>query len=275
MVWCTAMSETNKEGVLYTIQQAAAEDYQLDFRGRVWLVLNEPDDLNQCGQYPVGSSPQVRGAPEATADYYITVYNTIKGADPNAKVFAGGLTWLNSAGTRDWWTRFVTRVRNSNPGQPLKMDGVHVHLYPGIANAPAWPTTSTGRVLILCTTQDCVTQLSNEAIAAANKWYSERHVDLGLGSLPIWITETGFLNCSDSAATQNLNQVYTEVMKPIQDWFKGTGNPGYDAISWFTTYRHDAGPDKDCKYSRTDLLTQPGETGSPTLLGTKWNEWQP
>lgn len=182
-----------------------------------------------------------------------------------AKVFGGGLLWLNTQETRAWWTTFVTRL--SNTGRLYKLEGVHVHLYPKYSTAPTRSETS-------CATPFCLPELAQ----VANAWYQDMHVGLGLGDRPIWITETGILGMNNCTTPEQYAPVRDGFMRPWSQWFAGdsswpyTGlagpNPGYDTIAWYATrsiYNH------GCTY----LLDSLGASGQPTPLGDFWNAYHP
>lgn len=107
MVWCSWTTGTDINGATHSISDIARTDYQSGFRGRVWLVYNEPDDPSQCTAFFRNGA--------AAAAHYISVYNMIKTNDPSAKVFAGGLLWLRNPDTVSWWEDFVDALRADDP----------------------------------------------------------------------------------------------------------------------------------------------------------------
>jgi hypothetical protein len=265
MVWCDSMQQWDRNGERHTITETAQADFSSGRRGRVWLVYNEPDvrhdpdnprSHGQCGDYPEYD-------PVYAAHHYSTVYDVIKGADPYARVFAGGLVHLSSPQVRSWWQTFVNTLQAQ--GKLYKLQGVHVHLY---------PSTSTSASL---TPTPCPGYCMPELAAAADDWYNQMHVGLRLGDRPIWISETGWLTCPT-----NQTSIRDNYMQPLSQWFANDSawasrypdvpsNPGYDAISWYATYD----PDPHNSNSCTNLLNSPGTSGIPSTLGTFWNGFQP
>jgi hypothetical protein len=254
MVWCNAMVQTDRNGVSHTITETAQADLNANRRGRVWLVYNEPDVPGQCGAHPESDAVYA-------AHHYSTVYDVIKGADPHARVFAGGLVHLSSPQVRSWWQTFVNTLQAE--GKLYKLQGVHVHLY---------PSTSTSASLTLT---PCPGYCVPELTAAADDWYNQMHVGLGLGDRPIWISETGWLNCPTDQTS-----IRDNYMQPLSQWFANDpawasrypdvpANPGYDAIAWYVT--HDSEANNTCTY----LLNRLGSGGSATTLGVFWNSYRP
>lgn len=225
MVWCTGLYQLDFQHVQRYVGDVARSDYDNGFVGRVWLIFNEPDATSQC------NLPNASDA----AGFYSNVYDIIKANDPSARVFAGGLIWLNTSYSRTWWTTFVNRL--TSQGQLYKLEGVHVHLYPKQSTA----TTIGGTPY--CPSGDyCIAELAQ----VANNWYQTMHVGLGLGDRPIWISETGWLEPSETCdpTPQHLDQIRDNVMQPFSKWFAGDPtwpypqvglNPGYDAIAWYVT----------------------------------------
>lgn len=240
------------------VDEIARSDYEQGFRGRVWLIYNEPDYWWKQCNFPDAS---------AAADYFSDAYDLIKSNDPSAKVFAAGLLWLNTQETRAWWTTFVTRL--SNTGRLYKLEGVHVHLYPWHSTAP----TQVAQKVDDCATPYCLLELAQ----VANAWYQTMHVGLGLGDRPIWITETGILGMNN-CTTEQYETLRDGFMQPWSQWFAGDSNwpytsqvdtnPGYDAIAWYATR---SVYDFDCSY----LLDAVGSAGQPTPIGVFWNAYHP
>jgi hypothetical protein len=237
------------------VGDVANADYTNGLRGRVWLVYNEPDAVGQCN----------RADASALADHFSDAYDVIKANDPTARVFGGGLLWLNTQYTRDWWTAFVGRLEDT--GNLHKLEGVHIHLYPKFSTAPT-------RQQADCATPSCVPELAQ----VANDWYQTMQVGLGLGDRPIWISETGWLGDS-SCTSQQFDAVRDEFMEPWSQWFANDSNwpyinqiatnPGYDAVVWFDTR------DRFNTTACTHLLDALGPSGQPTSLGALWNDYQP
>jgi hypothetical protein len=186
----------------------------------------------------------------------------IKTNDPNARVFAGGLLWLNSQETRTWWWDFIDTLAVEN--ELDKIEGVHIHLYPTITSEPVRGVYGDPAQ---CQDGNCLISL----VQAANDWYQYMHLDTGLGDRPIWITETGWLFCEDTS----VSWIEDEFMKPLSQWFSADPawpypdiptNPGYQSINWYVTRDPDWFP---CTY----LLDQEGPTGKATQLGAFWNQF--
>lgn len=256
MLWCNGgFWSADVNGNPRYVGDIAHADYTNGFAGRVWLIYNEPDDPGQCNFADAN----------AAADYYSSAYDLIKNNDPTARVFAGGLLWLNTSYTRNWWITFVNRL--SSTGKLHKLEGVHIHLYPKFS-------TATTRQMTNCATAYCVPELAQ----VANNWYETMHVALGLGDRPIWITETGWLGES-SCSTQRVTEIRDNFMQPWSQWFAGDSawpyngqvglNPGYDAVSWYVA--RDTFTFTACSY----LLNNLGPAGNPTSLGSFWSSFQP
>ncbi len=245
MLWCNGgFWQADVNGTPHYAGDIARQDYENGFVGRVWLIYNEPDDLGQCNLADAVFA----------ADYFSSAWDVIKTNDPTAKVFAGGLLWLNTPETRSWWTTFVNRL--SSTGNLNKLEGVHIHLYPRLSTAPT-------RMETPCASSYCIPELTQ----VANDWYQTMHIGLGLGDRPIWISETGWLG-PNSCTPQRLGEIRDNFMQPLSQWFVGQ-NPGYDALSWYVsrdTFQHTA-----CTY----LLDNLGMSGMPTSLGNYWNSYHP
>jgi Glycosyl hydrolase catalytic core len=258
MVWCGEMAQTDVTGQAHTIAETAAEDFIANRRGRVWLVYNEPDDPAQCGGHTSPAGQPIRFDPAYAARHFSQVYDLIKTADPNARVFAGGLAWLNSSETRQWWRDFVNTLRAD--GDLDKLEGVHIHLYPTVSTS-----TVRGQLDVACLqVGDCAAALAQ----VADYWYRNMHVGLGLAGVPIWISETGWLHCGQAA--QDLTPDH--IMLPIAQWFasddawpyatQAAPNPGYGAIAWYVTRDPGWFP---CTYLIDD-------EGGLTKLGEAWSQ---
>jgi hypothetical protein len=262
--------------------------------GRVWLVLNEPDngwgtpgaepdDTGQCGVYPIHGHPDDRAnlrqtptisvSARWTADQYSLVYDWIKAHDPSARVFVGGLLALNTAETRDWWTEFVDQLADN--GAKYKIEGVHIHSYPG------WSTYWNSQ----CRKYSgwCLPRLAT----VLNDWYDNYHddPDFGLGDREIWITEIGSAPwCHEGRwsgqewSTSVFNSVRDNFMQPMTWWFTADSrwpydpgtpvNPGYDAMLWFVPWtEYNNAPDI---WWCTFLQNENQGTPYRTPLGTYW-----
>jgi hypothetical protein len=244
MVWCVDDYHLYEWGVASQIVQAAQSDAG-DIVGRVWLVFNEPDNTwatpgtgGQCGVWPFTGDPfddknpslKVWQDPSEAAVRYSMVYDWIKGNDPNARVFAGGILNIHLSQGRNWWVTFLNTL--AARGELYKVEGVHVHGY------PIWSTGSG------CEADYCVARAARKL----NAWYNNYHVGLGLGDRPIWITETGgapFCGGWEQWDPQGWLTVRNEIMRPLSWWFTGDSrwpygsiptNPGYDSIHWYVSW---------------------------------------
>jgi len=242
MVWCVTdyhlYGDYGGPNYQEQIIQAAQADSGT-VMGRVWLVFNEPDDTYcQCGSYPFTGDPNdpdnhntlVHEDAAEAAVRYSMVYDWIKDNDPNARVFAGGLFKINTAGTREWWTTFLDTL--STIGELYKVEGVHVHSY------PEWSTEGN------CGDHYCMPEMTQQL----NTWYNSYHAGLGLGDRPIWITETGagpYCDRWERWGPQGWLKIRDKIMKPMSWWFTGDSqwpysnvptNPGYDSIHWFVPW---------------------------------------
>ena len=196
------------------IVEAAQNDVASGFVGRIWLIYNEPDDPGQCGGHRTDpanpSSPFIYDSAVYAAHYFSDVYDMIKGVDSNAHVFAGGLLWLNTQKTRNWWQDFVNTLRNE--GKLYKLEGVHIHLYPYWTTSTAWYTVGG------CPHNNCMPELAQ----VANDWYQQMHVGLGLVDRPIWITETGglaFCGRWSFWSTSGWEWIRDNYMEDMSRWF--------------------------------------------------------
>lgn len=258
MVWC--LSDYHLALFEPQVILAAQRDYAAGIRGRVWLIMNEPDDNShtltnvdaQCGAYPLTGNPfdfsntstRVWQSPADVAVRYSRMYDLIKRDDPYARVFVGGLGWIGYPNSRDWWSQFVGELERR--GELWKIDGVHIHAYP-FGSFPEWGLDG--------------------MYAGLQTWYTGYHVGLGLGNRPIWITETGGGACSrwerwDAAAWTTIRD---ETMLPMIDWFNGLQNPGYDGVFWFVSWDGTAAS-WWCNYL-SDNRTSPTQI---TPLGVTW-----
>jgi hypothetical protein len=245
------------------ITRAAQSDFQHNIRNRVWLMMNEPDLQGyyyECGVPTWNVSNSVI----STTYYYTLVYNLIKMYDPYAKVYAGGVALLPTSQTRDWWASFLTKLSASN--ELTKVDGVHVHAYPGASLS-------------------CGTDCRRETAQMLNDWYQTQHVEKGLGDRPIWITEIGGIAyCPGYTlwSPERLATVRDYVMKPMAWWFNHDPNwtstfpdvptnPGYDSMEWFLPYSSDTiteTPKFWCTFLETSTVTS-----NLTILGDFWRSY--
>ncbi|PKO22395.1 MAG: hypothetical protein CVU38_09695 [Chloroflexi bacterium HGW-Chloroflexi-1] len=240
-------------------QQAA--DLARRYPGRVWLLFNEPDNSDQCGasikiKYswfppnPVTANPQDwKPLGKYLGEQYALYYNTIKAADPAAKVFAfnpvqlplptlSGLYW---PGGVSLWNAFLEEL--TNQGQSL--DGVAIHAYPSNAS-----TYHTGCQWFYYLEPGCV----QEALVSAYKFFqgtdatpSQNPYAALTRNKPIWITEIGTL-AALNAPVQGQPLTWARVRDgfeaPMLNWFKQSSIPGgncayINGVSWFSTYCKD------------------------------------
>lgn len=211
MIWC--LNDAYLTVNLPLIIAAAKADTLRD--RHTWLVLNEPDfsgTPDSCGYY-------LTLTPEQTADRYAEVYTLIKSHDPQAFVYVGGIAGLSSAGSRSWWTRFVSRL--SATGKLYTVNGVHIHAYP-------------------CWSAPCGSEWGMpELIAALDHWYQNYHVGLGLGNRPVWITEVGagpLCQRFEPFDAAGWVAIRDNVMIPFKVWYESDANPGYDSAAWFVSW---------------------------------------
>ena len=217
MVWCLneAYMLLNTPLIIAAAQADAASGAH-----RKWLVLNEPDGTfssDQCGTLPVniGGTRKVYQEPESIAARYVAVHDLITAHDTNATVFVGGILGLNSAASRDWWTRFVAEL--SRRGALGTIDGVHVHAY------PRWSTGA------------CAGWCMPELFAALDNWRAVYHDGLGLAGRPLWITETGAGPfCQLFAPFTGWAAVRDNVMLPFREWY--AGQTDYTRAAWFVSW---------------------------------------
>jgi len=160
------------------------------------------------------------------ADRYVEIFNTIKQADPMARVFCCGNFFTADT---PWWQAFLDRLEyHRTHGHPnLALDGVHIHTYPWthstecqIGGAPivpeaVWSSCLKGKIeayLVLHQTES---------------WTRDK---------PLWITEYGSLYDGVTA-----EQVTSFLMRPMAGWIGSDGNVldtgqrGVDAVAWFVT----------------------------------------
>jgi hypothetical protein len=280
MVKCTAIDFVVSHNVISDVIQAANAD-RGSVVGRVWLINNEPvnpfpivtdggdSETWQCGRWPITRTVAslanqgvpmlytVRGNPREAARQYIQMADLIKGHDPSAQVFAGGLLGIYDLYTHWWWVEFVDEVHDL--GRLDTIDGVHVHAYP-IHSTGIWPD---------CVVGWCVNRLTAEL----EGFYDDYIVGQGLGDRPVWITETGSSPwCMPDEFSRDLTQaaVRDGFMTPLGEWFRSDRNPGYSKLFWFipfTSERAEAGYRWQCSF-----LVE--NDGGLTVLGEAWSQFQ-
>ena len=227
------------------------------YPGRVWLLFNEPDNLEQCGA-AIDSGPNSKGLIstqnwEGLGRYlgaqYGLYYDAIKSANPTARIFAfspvhlplptlSGLYW--PGGVR-LWNAFLQELNRQ--GRPL--DGIALHAYPSNAS-----TYHSGCQWFYYLEPVCV----QEALDSAYKFFQgvdstpSQNLYVALTrNKPIWITEIGTLaalNYSVQGQPLTWTRVRDRFETPMLNWFKQCGVPGgscsyINGVSWFSTHCKD------------------------------------
>ena len=171
------------------------------------------------------------------ADRYAEIYQTIKGADPTAKVYCCGQFFTRQSQSNPWFNHFLDRLQQAHPG--VGLDGVHIHAYGGsTSTAVSTPEPQT------CGVDEPVGESWWTCIRdALTGYYSTQHdcdpgCDLTRGK-PLLVSEYGYLGVSTGVPTPRATIVQGDLMKRLQDWVVDpTQNPGYDGVAWFVTW-HD------------------------------------
>ena len=303
MIWCLSGEGEDLKGVnqrygnanfTNTITSAAAAD-AAKFRGRAWLVLNEPDLVaSECGTEAVsGSSNQVYQEPEEIAARYVVVYDLIKAHDPTALVLVGGLMWPYVSadsdcgptyGTEDsWWDEFISQTIALDRLDAV--EGIHVHGYPESVFVQGCTVTGDGD--FPTAGEWCV----DEAVIGLTHWYTACITGKGIDVDEVWVTEIGAKEavCTSLAnhydgityTHQMTNPAYTDVlsnvMNPFQTWFESVDNPGYTNIFWFMPFPFEPKPDPWAeglgKWWCDFLENENGDKLSVT--GVDWRDWNP
>ena len=270
MVWCfTDPFVANRE-----IPLAASNDHAAGIVGRVWLIGNEPANHyfdswgGQCGYKEYGPNDPVHRNPTESARRYVLIHDIIKANDPNARVFSPAILSIGVPSTGRWWFEaFIQELRNL--GRIDTLDGIAVHAYPRWSvycpspTAPPWPYGGNW----------CM----DVTLWALEFWYQQYHVGLGLGHLPIWITEAGSLpffrelEATFGMTSTTASQLSTQyVMHPMIAWFDSPRNPGYDALFWYK-------PDQPWSFpsNAATLVTNASHGWELTPLGERWEAWSP
>jgi hypothetical protein len=273
-----------------TVTATAQNDHK-DYRGRVWLVLNEPDNRyspNECGLKEIDGVAVYRSA-ITVAHRYTRTYNLIKNFDPSARVFVGGVLSIGESGPnqgRDWWSDFVGVI--SDAGQLDTIEGVHVHGYPG------WSKSCPHEVKYGGDFPTAGDWCMPRTLQALEDWYSDFHVGKGLADQEIWVTEIGASSfCTDSTIVTSTSPHYdslesyygysytyamtnpaysdvvSNVMNRFQNWYDGEDNPGYDKLFWFHPYSEYAS--QEVQYWCTFMHNEDGTTLS--AVGEDWTAW--
>lgn len=259
MIWCT---DDVGAGMALPTAEAIARDHP----GRVWLVFNEPDNNysgDSCGYYVDhyysklgifyfnGSNWSALG--QYIAQQYIRYYDAIRSADPTARLFPFGGTFLpketgaNGPKEIQIWNGFTNYLANptAEPNRtPRPLDGIAIHAYPNVS-AGCGIADST-----------CLQQ----ALNAAHNFFqgtttptppapTNANPSLTKGK-PIWITEIGHLAGAPTPGSpvgRATVQAYTAnvLTNPLMTWFTTNAVPGGSApylnsIAWFSTH--------DCRY---------------------------
>ena len=94
--------------------QEAVERYAKEQPGTLWLIGNEPEDLNQDCKIPA-----------EYAQLYYQWYNIIKAADPSAKVGIGGV--VQATPLRLEWLDMVLQEYETRYGSKIPVDVWNVH----------------------------------------------------------------------------------------------------------------------------------------------------
>jgi hypothetical protein len=127
MIWCSGFDVKDIAGASFSLQAVAKADFDARLRGRIWLLLNEPDVKNQCGRTWLDK-------PKEAADYFIEASKRIKQGDPHAKIYAAGLVWLRTKVAKAWWTSFIDQLKAK--GELQRLEGMHMHMYPFVSTSP-------------------------------------------------------------------------------------------------------------------------------------------
>jgi hypothetical protein len=223
MLWCGNGSDAT------TLAALAAQ-----YRSRVWLLFNEPDEPAQCGG-SMGGETVSRAI--ATAAAYTIYYDAIHAADPTARTFCCG-TYRNPLQDNYeptgllWWTTFLENVQ-----RPI--DGLALHLYPD--SPSVWTTYCYPPV----TSWQCAEHGFTDGLA----WFNAQPKTAGKD---VWVTETGYLSGSKAR-----EWVRDNIMLPMLAWNRPAQ---VKALGWFST-RYEG-----WTWS-SDLLEL---DGSMTPLGATW-----
>ncbi len=256
------------------------------YPGRVWLLFNEPDNLDACGgAIDSNPDPKTRGIVANKqwdklglylGEQYVLYYDAIKVADPTARVFAFNPISLpmpdligldpNFNGVL-LWNRFLQEIQRQ--GRPL--DGIALHAYPN--NSTTWHSGCAHSFLDYPCLQRALPDAykffqGTDAAPSKNNYQS-----LTIGK-PIWITEIGSLTSVDS---QSWLSTRNDFESPMIVWFKQNLPPGgscqyIDAVAWFATHSKD--PNGTWDYTASNLLnhlTFPAQH-QLTAVGVLWRD---
>lgn len=199
------------------------------------------------------------------ADRYAEIYQTIKTADPTAKVYCCGQFFTRQSQSNPWFNYFLDRLQQAHPG--VGLDGVHIHTY-GFTGSAAVSTP----VVETCGVNQPVGESWWTCLRSALEGYfATQHECAGSGcdmtrGKPLLVTEYGYLGVSTGVPTPRATIVQGDLMKRLQDWVDDpTENPGYDGVAWFVTWWQNSKPetrlfgtcgsDKDAQFL-TDLGKQ-------------------
>ena len=199
------------------------------------------------------------------ADRYAEIYQTIKGADPTAKVYCCGQFFTRQSQSNPWFNHFLDRLQQAHPG--VGLDGVHIHAYGGsTSTAVSTPGPQT------CGVDEPVGESWWTCIRdALMGYYSTQHdcdpgCELTRGK-PLLVTEYGYLGVSASVTPPAMVDVRDYLMQPLKSWLVNpTQNPGYDGVAWFVTWHNTS-------KSQTRLFATSGfqlDQEHLTDLGKQW-----
>ena len=276
MVWCLADNygfDTTRtwgaQAFTNAVTSTASADYK-HYRGRVWLIFNEPDEKwEQCGTKTIGES-LVRHAPITSAQRYIELVDLVREHDPSARFAPGGLLVIGANEGKNWWSDFMYTITSTDRLDTV--DIIHIHGYAeaegsGGCDIDAHPDFPTAGGWCM-----------DELFDVLDDWYDDYHVGFGLGDKEIWITEVGAMpskvregledvyGANPGYSSQAYTDVISNVMNVYQDWFASEENPGYDKILWYVTQD---GVANWC----TELYSTTPSVLSP--LGVDWEAWNP
>ncbi|MBP9708196.1 MAG: hypothetical protein KBD78_11165 [Oligoflexales bacterium] len=195
-----------------------AVDIAATYKGRTWLIFNEPDDLHQDYMTPSGA-----------AQVYNYLYPRMKKADPTASLYCCG-THPGIGGTDKTWMReFVKKL-----SYPL--DGIHYHNY--YNGSGGWMSTEN----IIKTMTDFYAFMTNpnrdpEAVISPLVNYGNYTAPIDFAELPFLVTEWSALKPinADARCTSLPNNNLKNVMRPIKEWYLGPGRKQYShlGLAWF------------------------------------------
>ena len=200
------------------------------------------------------------------ADRYAEIYQTIKSADPTAKVYCCGQFYTRQSQSNPWFNHFLDRLQQAHPG--VGLDGVHIHTY-GFTGSAAVSTP----VAETCGANQPVGESWWNCLRRALEgYYLTQHDCIGSGcdltrGKPLLVTEYGYLGVSASVTPPALVDVRDYLMQPLQGWLVNpTQNPGYDGVAWFVTWYNGS-------KSQTRLYGTNGSQSDQTHLTDLGKQW--